>query len=148
MISETIGFLKEIYTFYKANPEAGIKIIGVIAGIIIIRKLIKSKKVQDWIKKTGFGLGVAVSKLLLAQCKKGIAEWVERLLMDIRICFVLFLDSFIKGLRSDNKKREEAINKKAVKKQIKAEAKKASKKMKAETKAIKMANKIKGKSNL
>ena len=152
MIKDVLTFAKDILVFMKENPGVGLKIAGAVIAIMLIRKAIKSDKIRNWIKKTGFGLGIATSKFLMAKLGAVLALWVEQLIIDIRICLFLLIDSYIEGLRSDNPKRSETVDKSRQKKEEvktkKLEVSTEKKKMKAEIKAKKMKNKISGRSNL
>ena len=55
---EVFGNLWELL---KNNPGMGIKILAIGAGIIILRKLIKSDKVKKIVKKCGEGIGTMPS---------------------------------------------------------------------------------------
>lgn len=149
MIKEAIGFIGEIFSFLKANPDVGAKAIGAVILIIVIRKMMKSEKAREWLRKTGFGVGVSISKLLLAKLPDAIAEWIELLIMDIKLCATIFLDAVMEGMRSDNVKKTEKANKKAIKKTAKIESKAAKAESKGKhIKAKMLRNRIKGRSNL
>ncbi len=132
MIGDLLSVIKEMFLFLKSNPDVGIKVVGVIGVLIVIRKLIKSDKVQGWIKVTGRTIGVSLSKLLIARFGQTIGLWIENIIIDIKISLVNFLDTLVEGLQSDNDKRAAAI-----------EVSKAKKHAKGNLKLSKVKNKIK-----